>query len=74
MELHLEQNIHPELQLHQQSYNMKEYILTKDGLFARLVIDGENTQIWHNTATNQDYLKWLSEGNTPLPADEPSEG
>jgi len=22
----------------------------------------------------QAYLKWLSEGNTPLPADEPSEG
>ena len=22
----------------------------------------------------QDYLKWLSEGNTPLPADEPTEG
>jgi hypothetical protein len=22
----------------------------------------------------QQYLKWLSEGNTPLPADEPSEG
>ena len=23
---------------------------------------------------NQEYLEWLSEGNTPLPADEPSEG
>ena len=22
----------------------------------------------------QDYLKWLAEGNEPLPADEPSEG
>jgi hypothetical protein len=22
----------------------------------------------------QAYLKWLSEGNTPIPADEPSEG
>ena len=22
----------------------------------------------------KDYLKWLSEGNEPLPADEPSEG
>lgn len=22
----------------------------------------------------QEYLKWLSEGNQPLPADEPSEG
>jgi hypothetical protein len=22
----------------------------------------------------QAYLKWIAEGNTPLPADEPSEG
>jgi hypothetical protein len=22
----------------------------------------------------QDYLRWVSEGNEPLPADEPSEG
>jgi hypothetical protein len=22
----------------------------------------------------QEYLKWVEEGNTPLPADEPSEG
>ena len=22
----------------------------------------------------QDYLKWLAEGNEPMPADEPSEG
>jgi len=22
----------------------------------------------------KEYLKWLSEGNTPLPADEPTEG
>ena len=24
--------------------------------------------------TTPEYLKWLAEGNTPLPADEPSEG
>jgi len=29
--------------------------------------DPENTDY-------QEYLKWLEEGNTPLPADEPSEG
>ena len=22
----------------------------------------------------EEYLKWLAEGNTPLPADEPTEG
>jgi erythromycin esterase-like protein len=49
---------------------MKTYILTSDGLFARLVIDGVKTQVWHNTESNQEYLKWLSEGNTPLPPDQ----
>jgi len=29
--------------------------------------DPENTDY-------QEYLKWLDEGNTPLPADEPNEG
>lgn len=52
---------------------MKTYILTNDGLFARLVIDGEKTQIWNNTQSNEEYLKWLAEGNTPLPADELAE-
>ena len=53
---------------------MKSYILTFDSSFARLVIDGVKTQVWHNTESNEEYLKWLAEGNTPLPADEPSEG
>jgi hypothetical protein len=49
---------------------MKSYILTTDGLFARLLIDGIKTQVWHNTENNEEYLQWLSEGNTPLPADQ----
>lgn len=53
---------------------MKTYILTSDGLFARLVIDGVKTQVWHNIENNKEYLQWISEGNEPLPADEPSEG
>jgi hypothetical protein len=49
----------------------KSYILTSNGLFARLVIDGKKTQIWHSTQLNDEYLAWLAEGNEPLAADEP---
>jgi hypothetical protein len=36
----------------------------------------DNSFIPFDPANNdyQAYLKWLSEGNEPLPADEPSEG
>lgn len=27
-----------------------------------------------NNYEYQEYLKWLEEGNTPIPADEPNEG
>jgi hypothetical protein len=26
-----------------------------------------------NSQTNEEYLKWLAEGNTPLPPEEPTE-
>ena len=42
-----------------------ETILRNDGAF--IPFDPANTDY-------QEYLKWLSEGNEPLPADEPSEG
>lgn len=42
------------------------YKLNTDGTYANKVNTGE----WHNVETSQEYVKWLSEGNTPLPADE----
>ena len=39
--------------------------LNEDGTYANKIGTGE----WHNVATSQEYLKWLAEGNTPLPAD-----
>lgn len=46
----------------------EEYICIKrltDNVF--IPMDPANTDY-------QEYLKWLEEGNTPLPADEPNEG
>jgi hypothetical protein len=49
--------------------NVKNVILTSE--------DGSSTFAIPFDPANTDYkayLRWLSEGNTPLPADEPSEG
>lgn len=50
---------------------MITFKLHETGDFAQEIIDGIATGVWFNTRTNQTYLKWLEEGNTPLPADEP---
>lgn len=38
--------------------------------YAVKIIDGVETGEWHNVANSQEYLKWLEEGNQPLPAEE----
>jgi hypothetical protein len=48
---------------------MITYKLTKDGEWAQKFVDSIATGEWANTQTNQEYLKWLEEGNTPEPAE-----
>jgi hypothetical protein len=40
-------------------------------LWAKVIDDTKESNEFVNTQTNQAFLKWLEEGNTPLPADEP---
>ena len=49
---------------------------TLDGDEAAIKIDGNTTTSFFFDSDNTDYqqyLKWLSEGNTPTPADEGAE-
>jgi hypothetical protein len=48
---------------------MITYKLNLTGDFAQEFLDGIATGNWANTETNQAYLKWVEEGNTPLPAE-----
>jgi len=50
---------------------MKTYKLSSDSEFAQEFFDSVPTGNWVNTSTNQAYLAWLAEGNTPEPADIP---
>jgi len=49
---------------------MITYKLNTFGDYAEKLIDGVSTGEWHNINNSQEYLKWLEEGNTPLPAEE----
>jgi hypothetical protein len=57
---------------------MKTYKLWKDTTIegsplypnAQEILNGEPTGTWVCRTSNQEYLKWIAEGNTPLPAEE----
>ena len=49
---------------------MITYKLNSTGDSAGKCVDGVPTGEWANTETNQQYLEWLAEGNTPEPAEE----
>jgi len=49
---------------------MTTYKLNPMGTFAQMFEDNIATGDWANTQTNEAYLAWLAEGNTPEPADE----
>ena len=57
---------------------MKTYKLWKDTTIqgsplypnAQEILNGEPTGTWVCRTSNQEYLKWVAEGNTPLPAEE----
>jgi len=57
---------------------MNTYKLLKDafGNSIEVVLRSDKTSIPFDPANTdyQAYLKWLAEGNEPLPAEEPSEG
>lgn len=48
---------------------MIKYRLNENGMYAQKIVDSVETGEWANTQTNQAYLEWVSEGNTPLPAE-----
>jgi hypothetical protein len=46
------------------------YKLTKDPTTVQRLLDGAFIPFAPDNTDYQAYLKWLAEGNTPLPADE----
>jgi len=52
---------------------MISYTLNKRGNAAEKYIDGNSTGEWLNIATNQAYLAWVADGNTPNPYIPPPE-
>ena len=47
---------------------MINYKLIENNEWARKIIDGSITNEYVNCSNNIEYLEWLENGNTPLPA------
>lgn len=47
---------------------MINYKLTENNEWARKIVDGGITNEYVNCSNNIEYLQWLEDGNTPLPA------
>jgi len=50
------------------------YQLTKENNCVKRLSDNAFIPFDEANTDYQQYLKWLEEGNTPLPADEPQQG
>ena len=57
-----------------QNYNMEQYklLLKSNGQPNEYALRISDKAFVH-TELNAEYIAWLAEGNTPLPADEPTE-
>jgi len=57
------------------NYNMEQYklLLKSNGESNEYALRISDNVFIHREL-NTEFVKWLAEGNTPLPADEPTEG
>jgi hypothetical protein len=51
-------------------YKLLKNVFTKETCGIRRVADGACIPMDEANTDYQEYLKWIAEGNTPLPADE----
>jgi hypothetical protein len=51
-------------------YQLKNDKLTNEVCIIIRLTDNANIPLTESNRDYQEYLKWLAEGNTPLPADE----
>jgi hypothetical protein len=54
-------------------YKLIKSLLTDQVVIVKRIADNAFIPFDPANTDYQEYLKWLSEGNTPLPADEPTE-